>query len=204
MALKHEAIVEAALLLVGAVGLEGLSMRKLARALGVQAPALYWHFADKQALLDSMADVLLQGVAERLDMTGAGKLVLKLCMVELRERLLLQRDGAKILAGTFVSRPATLRLADILIGAMMRDGYTADAALSRIFPLFHYVLGFVIEEQAFAQQLSSEARQSLWAAKRREMIELGHSPIEFHLNQWLTTDPDARFAVGAELLLHGL
>ncbi len=31
-------------------------MRKLATRLGVQAGALYWHFAGKQSLLDAMAD----------------------------------------------------------------------------------------------------------------------------------------------------
>jgi TetR/AcrR family transcriptional regulator, tetracycline repressor protein len=36
-------------------GLDGLNMRNLAGRLGVKAPALYWHFASKQDLVDEMA-----------------------------------------------------------------------------------------------------------------------------------------------------
>src|SRR5260370_28603336 len=59
---KQELIVQAALTLLDEVGLEGLTMRRLATALKIQAPSLYWHFPNKQALLDGMADAIF-GVA---------------------------------------------------------------------------------------------------------------------------------------------
>ncbi|WP_143673537.1 TetR family transcriptional regulator, partial [Streptomyces griseiscabiei] len=37
-------VAEAALRLLNEVGLEGLSLRLIAKELDVQAPALYWHF----------------------------------------------------------------------------------------------------------------------------------------------------------------
>ena len=37
-------------------GLDGLSMREMAKAMGVSHTAAYRHFADKQALLDAMAE----------------------------------------------------------------------------------------------------------------------------------------------------
>ncbi len=55
---KQELIVRAALTLLDEVGLEGLTMRRLATALKIQAPSLYWHFPNKQALLDGMADAI--------------------------------------------------------------------------------------------------------------------------------------------------
>ena len=39
-------------------GLESLSMRKLGRELGVEAMALYHHFANKDDLVDSMVDLV--------------------------------------------------------------------------------------------------------------------------------------------------
>jgi AcrR family transcriptional regulator len=51
--------VEAATRLIDAHGLEGLSMRAVGAALGVSGPALYHHFANKEALLDAVADALL-------------------------------------------------------------------------------------------------------------------------------------------------
>src|ERR1700688_4158094 len=55
VALKRQGVVRTALRILDEVGLDGLTVRKLASELGVQAPALYWHFKNKQALLDEMA-----------------------------------------------------------------------------------------------------------------------------------------------------
>src|SRR5260221_1658992 len=55
---KQELIVRAALTLLDEVGLEGLTMRRLATALQIQAPTLYWHFPKKQAFPDGMADAI--------------------------------------------------------------------------------------------------------------------------------------------------
>ena len=57
---RCERVVDVAIALLDADGLDALTMRKLATRLGVQAGALYWHFASKQALLDAMADRFLE------------------------------------------------------------------------------------------------------------------------------------------------
>src|SRR3954466_15873407 len=59
MALQREVVVKAALALLDEVGLDGLTMRRLAAELGVQNPALYWHFKNKQDLLNQMAETML-------------------------------------------------------------------------------------------------------------------------------------------------
>jgi TetR/AcrR family tetracycline transcriptional repressor len=62
MTLTRDAVVDAAVELLGEVGLEGLSLRRLARELGVSAPTLYWHVADKRTLLDHVAQQVHRGV----------------------------------------------------------------------------------------------------------------------------------------------
>src|SRR4051794_20762054 len=52
--LSRTAIVATALALIDEDGLDELSMRKLGRALGVEAMALYHHFPQKAALLDAV------------------------------------------------------------------------------------------------------------------------------------------------------
>ena len=42
--LSRETVIRAALDLLNEVGVDGLSTRRLAERLGVQQPALYWHF----------------------------------------------------------------------------------------------------------------------------------------------------------------
>ena len=57
--LQREAIIRTALDLLGETGVDGLTTRRIAAALGVQQPALYWHFKDKAALLDALAEAML-------------------------------------------------------------------------------------------------------------------------------------------------
>lgn len=54
--LTPAAILTQSISIADADGLPALSMRRLAKELGVTAMALYWHFADRDALLDAMAE----------------------------------------------------------------------------------------------------------------------------------------------------
>lgn len=57
--LTRERIATAALALIDAVGIEGLTMRALGASLGVEAMALYHHFESRGALLDAVAEALM-------------------------------------------------------------------------------------------------------------------------------------------------
>src|SRR5882757_6026785 len=54
--LNRERILDAALVIADEAGLNGLSMRRLAKALSVEAMALYNHVANKTAILDGLAE----------------------------------------------------------------------------------------------------------------------------------------------------
>ncbi|NEM90951.1 TetR family transcriptional regulator [Galbitalea soli] len=56
---SRDDVVTAALRILDDIGLADLSMRRLAASLGVQASALYWHFPNKQSLLASVSDRIL-------------------------------------------------------------------------------------------------------------------------------------------------
>jgi len=60
-ALDRDRLVAAAFAQIEEDGLEGVSMRRLAARLGVQAPALYWHVGDKAELLGLMARAIYDG-----------------------------------------------------------------------------------------------------------------------------------------------
>ncbi|HEY9291632.1 MAG TPA: TetR family transcriptional regulator, partial [Microlunatus sp.] len=59
MPLDRQVVIRTALELLDSEGLDGLTLRKIAAALDVKAPALYWHFQSKQQLLDEMATSML-------------------------------------------------------------------------------------------------------------------------------------------------
>jgi AcrR family transcriptional regulator len=60
--LTREQLVDAALDIADAEGLDALTIRKLAVALGVTPMALYWHVADKDALLDALGERIFSSV----------------------------------------------------------------------------------------------------------------------------------------------
>lgn len=65
--LTRDQIVERAVALMDAEGTPALTLRRLARELGVEAPALYWHFADKADLCREV----VRRVGEQLEVRSA-------------------------------------------------------------------------------------------------------------------------------------
>ena len=151
MKLTSEAIARAALHALNDVGLDGLTMRVLAKELGVQAPTLYWHFKNKQELLDAMADLLAAETAEGLEAPRrdeAWQEWIVALAVRNRRALLRYRDGARVAAGAYSSNPAVARTIELILRTL-QDGGFEPAVAARTFPvILHYTIGFTIEEQA--------------------------------------------------------
>ena len=60
--LDRNAIVEAAITILADQGLDAVSFRNVARAVGVKAPSLYWHVKDKRELLGHMSERLVRNM----------------------------------------------------------------------------------------------------------------------------------------------
>ena len=146
--LTRPTVVSAALKLLDEVGLDGLTTRRLAAELGVQSPALYWHFRNKQELLDQMADAILLGGGMGGPRDGESwQDWLTRRARNYRGLLLAHRDGARLVANARLG-PAVLRLFDEELTAMLGRGFTPVLALRTITALSHYATGFVLQEQA--------------------------------------------------------
>jgi TetR/AcrR family tetracycline transcriptional repressor len=57
---NQQAIVDAALTILAEKGLDAVSFRNIAHAVGVKAPSLYWHVSDKRELLGHMTERLFR------------------------------------------------------------------------------------------------------------------------------------------------
>src|SRR5690349_7389246 len=71
--LSRERIVDCAIALADAEGLEAVTIRRLAQDQGVTPMALYWHFKDKDLLLDGIVERLMTEVKGPLSEPGAGR-----------------------------------------------------------------------------------------------------------------------------------
>ncbi|AXB46956.1 TetR/AcrR family transcriptional regulator C-terminal domain-containing protein [Amycolatopsis albispora] len=151
MKLNAEVIARASLELLNENGLDGLTMRAVAKELGVQAAALYWHVKNKQELLDEMAKIVLAESTTGLEGPRSGEAWtdwLAGVARGLRAAMLGYRDGARVVAGTNVSHPAVFRITELTLRTLQDAGLPLEEA-ARGFPvLLHFTIGFTIEEQA--------------------------------------------------------
>ena len=128
MPLSRDEVLEGALALLDEVGLDALTMRRLAESLGVQAGAIYWHFTDKQALLDAMIDAMLAGLLEP-PLTGAWDAQLAELSRRLAAAMLRRRDGARLATQALRPGPNSLELSEAMmqIAAQERSLAARDA-----------------------------------------------------------------------------
>ncbi|MBF6099767.1 TetR/AcrR family transcriptional regulator C-terminal domain-containing protein [Nocardia cyriacigeorgica] len=85
--LSESEIVEAALRVVRADGVDKLSMRRLSRELGVSPMAPYYYVADKRELLDLVATAALAGVRKPPPETGPWQQRLRELIDQIDEKL---------------------------------------------------------------------------------------------------------------------
>ncbi|MFE7528774.1 TetR/AcrR family transcriptional regulator C-terminal domain-containing protein [Kitasatospora sp. NPDC057542] len=151
-------VVDAALDLLNEAGLDGLTLRAIAARLDVKAPALYWHFKDKQALLDEMATEMMRRMTARAAGTAAGadgdpapgdwRETYLRTMRTLRAELLRYRDGAKVYSGTRFTDTGYAAGLDASLRLLVESGFTPAAAARAWLTAYSYTIGYVIEEQA--------------------------------------------------------
>jgi TetR/AcrR family transcriptional regulator, tetracycline repressor protein len=142
MTLTRDAVVDAAVDLLGEVGLEGLSLRRLARDLGVSAPTLYWHVADKRTLLDHVAERLL---ADQWQVTPPAPgedwadWLRDRAVVQYRA-LVAHRDAARVVAG---NRPteASMPAVEVVLGTLIDAGLSPVDAFSTVQAIGNLVIG---------------------------------------------------------------
>ncbi|MFI6322439.1 TetR/AcrR family transcriptional regulator C-terminal domain-containing protein [Nonomuraea sp. NPDC050556] len=147
--LSRHMLIETALRLLDEVGLEGLTVRRLATELGVQSPALYWHIRTKQELLDGMADeiVLAAGMGPPREGESWQEWLMRRAHAY-RGSLLAHRDGARVVANAASLSPETVRLFNEELDALVGRGFTPVLALRTIAALTRYINGFVLQEQS--------------------------------------------------------
>lgn len=150
--LDRALVARTALRLLNAGGLEGLTLRAIAKELDVKAPALYWHFKDKQALLDEMATEMMRRMTADLpaEPPGDWRESLTLMMRGLRAHLLRYRDGAKVYSGTRFTDTGYAASMDAALRIFTDAGFTPAGAARAWITAYSYTIGFVIEEQAMA------------------------------------------------------
>jgi TetR/AcrR family transcriptional regulator, tetracycline repressor protein len=150
--LDRAEIVRAALRLLDEEGFDAFSMRRLATALDIKSPSLYWHVSGKEELFDLLVDTVI-GKCPLPD--GDGGEPWDECLIEtglaLRRVLLAHPAATRLLPGRLPFGPNGLRLADHVIGLLRRAGFDDRMAGYGYLLLMFYVAGFAVQEIAFGK-----------------------------------------------------
>ena len=203
MKLTRDAIARGALRALNDVGLDGLTMRVLAKELGVQAPTLYWHVKNKQELLDAMADLISTQAAEGLEAPRRDE-TWQHWIAEVagrtRRTLLRYRDGARVVAGAYSLNPAVGRTIELILRTLQDAGFE-PAVAARTFPvILHYTIGFTIEEQA---RTGTAYERNPYADGPQ--VDAARFPLTASVAQDLyAVDTDANFTYGLSVILSGM
>jgi AcrR family transcriptional regulator len=146
-ALDRERVVRVALELLDEVGLDDLSMRRLAERLGVTAASLYWYVRDKSELLDLLADAMSAEMLLDLDVSGfSWRAQLEAAGRAFRQLARAHRDAARILAATTPSGPNRLHAIDMLLGVLRGAGFSPEDTADAAYIFNSYVTGFLLDE----------------------------------------------------------
>lgn len=147
--LDRDAIARVALAQLDEVGLEALSLRQVAKDLGVHPSALYYHFANKQELLDEMARfIVLDTIGDRAGPAGNrwDDWLIHLARTQ-RQAARTHRDGAVLMLRARPNADYQFSYLDALIALLIADGFTPDTAGRAFAAVSSYAIGVAAAEQ---------------------------------------------------------
>ena len=126
--LTPELIVKESLKLLDDKGLDGFSMPKLGGALGADPTAVYRHFASKDDLVLAIADQLIEDAMAGLAPHACWVDTVTDIVRRIRRTYCDHPAAALLAAYRTTQRPAEMRIADTLIGAILDAGFEGRTA----------------------------------------------------------------------------
>jgi AcrR family transcriptional regulator len=153
--LSRERVLEAAIKLADQGGLGSLSMRKLGQELGVEAMALYYHFSNKDEVIDGIVDIVFSEIELPTEGTG-WKTAMRQRAISMRDVLLRHRWAIDLMESRRGAGPANLRHHDAVIGSLRAEGFDIEMAAHAYSLLDSYIYGFALTKMNLPFDASEE------------------------------------------------
>lgn len=209
-ALTPERIINAAIALIDADGIDALSMRDLGRKLGSSTMAVYRYFESKDQLLDAVIDQVV-GAFEPAGIEGDWVTKARAMSLRVRATMLAHPELADLIGREFRRSPTSLRVNAHMIEELDGAGVPTAMLAQTYWAISSYTTGYaLLEAQVRRRARQSEARGNRESRARKlgEMMK----PVEGISPQALALAPDvlaqpldeAQFLFGLDCLLAGL
>lgn len=203
--LSKQRLVVEAICLADREGVDGLSMRRLAGALGVGAMSLYHYVASKEELLDAMIDIIYEEIEpppEETDWQSA----MRRRAVSARQVLVRHPWAISLLESRTSPGPANLRHHEAVFACLRRAGFPILMATHANWLLDSYVFGFALQEASLPFDTADELSDMITDVYLQQL-----PPDEFpYLNESAAAlvaagyDPAEEFIFGLDLILAAL
>jgi AcrR family transcriptional regulator len=211
--LSRERVLQAAIALADQGGIESLTMRRLAAALGVEAMSLYNHVANKGDLVDGIVDLVVGEI--ELPSAEDWEVAIREYAISAHEALLRHPWACSLVMSPTTTRGARtqrLRYMEWLLGLLREAGFSAELTYHAYHALDGHILGFTLWQlghSAGAKELGdAEGLADFAAAFLRELHATGDYPhLSEHVEQHITglgNDSGQEFEFGLDLILEGL
>ncbi|MDO8265403.1 MAG: TetR/AcrR family transcriptional regulator C-terminal domain-containing protein, partial [Candidatus Saccharibacteria bacterium] len=138
--LSKERVILAAIKLADSGGIDAMSMRKLGSSLGVEAMAIYYHFADKSQLIEAMIDRIHGEIEMPIEETD-WKVAMRSRAESAFEVLLLHTWASPIMEAGVNPGPSTLRDSDNCMKTFRDAGFSIAMTVHAVTVLNIYIYG---------------------------------------------------------------
>ena len=203
--LTPQAVVTTALAIADRHGLEALTMRGLARELGVEAMSLYHHFAGKDALLDAMVDRVYAAILLP-EASGQWRAELRRRSVSVRQVLHAHPWALPLMESRRAPGPANLAYHEANIACLRAAGFTPEQVAHAYAIVDAFVYGFALQEATLPFESGDEAAAMI------EQDAFGEALASYPNMVWFTQEVilvpgysfTREFEPGLDLVLDGI
>ncbi len=202
--LTRERALATALALADAEGLESLTMRRLARELGVEAMSLYHHVANKDDILDGMADMVFTEI-ELPSHDVDWKTAMRQRAESQRAALLRHPWALSILESRTSPGSATLRHHDAVLGRCRAAGFSVEMSAHAFSLIDSFIYGFVLQEITLPFQddnVEEQVEEIIGHLSPEQYPHLTELTVEHVMREGYSYG--AEFDYGLRLILDGL
>jgi AcrR family transcriptional regulator len=201
--LTRERVLRAAVALADKGGIEAVTMRRLAKELGVEAMSLYNHVVNKDDILDGIVEL----VASEIDLAPGEadwRAGMRRRATSAHEVLLQHPWACSLWMSSPTFGPARMRFADSVLRGFREAGFSGDLTYHAFHVLQSHVMGFTLYVASF--QFDLEELEELAGTFLRDFPADEYPDLAEHIRQHMepSEEHEGTFLFGLDLILDGL
>lgn len=202
------AVVRRALSLADMEGLGAVTIRRLAKDLGVTPMALYWHFRNKDELLDGIVNGIFEEIDLGVDSTATWQVQLRELLGSILAVLRTHHATALLVSRRTTTSERGLQATELMLDILRHGGFSPPEATQiarhALSTLTSLVSGMPESPRA------EESAEGMHSQRRARLLLESLSPDRFPRlleaagSLSVYEDPESHFAFGLDLLLAGI